>query len=299
MINETSKPQNFQAAKLLLTGGTGFIGKNVLRLLSDKYEITAPRRAELNVVDQLSVDNYLKDKKFDIVLHCAILTPGRNPNDKEEDILDYTMRGLLNLKNHENEFEKIIYIGSGAEFDKSRDIIKAKEEDLGKIIPKDAYGYAKYILTQIARNSKNIYNLRIFGCYGQDEQERRFIRSAITDCLNNRPVSIRQDCVFSYVLVDDLIKITDLIINNTPKFKDYNICNENCYKLSGLAQIVSDKMNNKNGIVIQNSGFNKEYTGDNSRFLNEFRDFKFKNIEDGIEKEIKWLRGISNEETGC
>ena len=145
--------------KLLLTGGTGFIGKNVLRLLSDKYEICAPSRAELNVIDQKSVDKYLEDKKFDVVLHCAILTPGRNPNDKEEDILDYTMRGLLNLKKHEDEFEKIIYIGSGAEFDKSIDIVCAKEEDLGRIIPQDAYGYAKYILTQIARSSKNIYRI--------------------------------------------------------------------------------------------------------------------------------------------
>lgn len=285
--------------KLLLTGGTGFIGKNILRLLSGKYEISTPRRAELNIIDQNFVDNYLKDKKFDIVLHCAILTPGRNPDDKEEDILDYTMRGLLNLKKHEDEFEKIIYIGSGAEFDKSRDIMNAKETDLGNIIPKDAYGYAKYILTQIARNSKNIYNLRIFGCYGENEQERRFIRSAITDCLNNKPVTIKQDCAFSYILVDDLIKVIDLVINSNPEYKDYNVCDGNCYKLSELAKIVSDKMNNKNGIVIQNEGLNKEYTGDNSRLVSEFKELKFTGIENGIEKEINWLKDLKYEKTSC
>lgn len=277
--------------KLLLTGGTGFIGKNVLSLLSDKYDIFAPSRAELNVVDQTSVDNYLKDKEFDVVLHCAILTPGRNPNDKEEDILDYTMRGLLNFKNHESEFEKIIYIGSGAEFDKSRDIVQVKEDDLGKVIPKDAYGYAKYILTQIARASNNIYNLRIFGCYGQDEQERRFIRSVVTDCLNDKPILIRQDCTFSYVLIDDLIRAISIIIDNNCEYHDYNICNTNCYKLSEIAKIVSDKMNNCRGTIIQNSGFNKEYTGNNSRFVNEFKNFEFTDIEVGIEKEINWLKG--------
>lgn len=285
--------------KVLLTGGTGFIGKNILKLLSDKYEITAPRRAELNIIDQISVDNYLQNKKFDIVLHCAILTPGRNNDDKEEDILDYTMRGLLNLKNHEDKFEKIIFIGSGAEFNKSQDIVKAREDDIGKIIPKDAYGYAKYILTQIARNSKNIYNLRIFGCYGEGEQERRFIRCAINDCINNKPITIRQDCVFSYVLVNDLIKAISTIIDANCKYHDYNICNTNCYKLSELANIVSDKMSNRNGIVIQNSGLNKEYTGDNSRFLKEFNNFEFTDIKEGIEKEINWLRGINNEKTSC
>lgn len=275
---------------ILLTGGTGFIGRNILKLLSDKYKITAPNRTELNIINQTSVDNYLKDKKFDIILHCAILTPGRNPNDKEEDILDYTMRGLLNLKNHENEFEKIIYIGSGAEFDKSQDIIQANEFDLGKSVPKDAYGYAKYILTQIARNSKNIYNLRIFGCYGEEEQERRFIRSAITDCLNNNSITIRQDCLFSYVFVNDLIKAISEIIDKDCNFHDYNICNTNSYKLSELAKIISDEMNNKNGIIIQNSNLNKEYTGNNSRFINEFKKFRFTNIKDGIKQEINWLK---------
>lgn len=284
---------------ILLTGGTGFIGKNILRLLSDKYEIYAPKRTELNVVEQSSVDKYLENKHYDIVIHCAILTPGRNSNDKEKDILDYTMRGLLNIKRHENEFEKIIYIGSGAEFNKAQDIINANENSLGESIPTDAYGYGKYILTQIARNSKNIYNLRIFGCYGEGEQERRFIRSAITDCLHNKPITIRQDCVFSYVLVDDLVEIINKIINIKCKYHDYNICNTKPYKLSELAQIIREKMDNSMEFIIQNSGLNNEYTGDNSRLKKELEDFEFTDISTGIEKEIKWLKGLQYEKKSC
>ena len=50
-------------------------------------------------------------------------------------------------------------------------------------------------------------------------------------------------------------------------------------------------MNNCRGTIIQNSGFNKEYTGNNSRFVNEFKNFEFTDIEVGIEKEINWLKG--------
>lgn len=285
--------------KILLTGGTGFIGRNIIRCLFSKYDITAPKRSELNVTDKESVDNYLKDRTFDILLHCAILTPGRNANDREDDILDYTMRGLLNFKEHENEFEKIIYIGSGAEFDKSYDIVNVKETDLGRRIPKDPYGYGKYILTQIARNSKNIYNLRIFGCYGPQEQERRFIRSAVTDCINNRPVTIRQNCIFSYIFVEDLIKAVDWLINNEAQYHDYNICDTNSYSLEDLARIISAQMNNQNGIQILKEGLNNEYTGDNSRFITEVKDFKFTPIEQGIKQEIEWVRSITNEKTCC
>ena len=225
--------------KILLTGGSGFIGKNFLRLMGVKYKILAPSRSELNICEQESVNNYLYDKNFDVVIHCAIPTPWRNDIDKDDDILDYTMRGLLNLKVHENEFDKIIYIGSGAEFDKSDDIIEAKETDIGKRIPKDSYGYAKYILNQIANNSKNIYNLRIFGCYGIEEHEFRLIRSLVEEYFKKGSMTIRQDCIFSYVFVEDLIKVIDWVINNNTNYHEYNVCNPRKYKLSELAKIIS------------------------------------------------------------
>lgn len=279
-----------QNKKILLTGGTGFIGKNILKLLGGKYEIFSPSRKELNISDQQSVDNYLSDKKFDIVIHCAIPTPWRNDIDKDTDILDYTMRGLFNLKFHEKEFEKIIYVGSGAEFDKSEDIVDAKETDIGKRIPKDAYGYAKYILNQIANSSCNIYNLRIFGCYGEEEHEFRLIRSLVEEYLTKSTMTIRQDCVFSYVLVDDLICIMDWVINNNPKYHEYNVCNPKKYKLSELAKIIAIQLNAKVETVIKKDGFNKEYSGNCSRLLNELKDFEFTPIEDGIKQEIKWLK---------
>ena len=276
--------------KILLTGGTGFIGKNIIEQLSSKYEIYAPRRTELNIVNEESVRNYLRDKTFEIVIHCAILTPNRNAEDKEEDILDYTMRGLLNLKLFENNFEKIIYIGSGAEFDKSKNIINAKENDVMNSIPKDAYGYGKYILNQITYNSKNIYNLRIFGCFGKYEQERRLIRSVIYDCLNNKEIQLKQNCYFSYVLVDDLIKVIDWVIENTPKYHSYNVCNKEKYSLLKIAVLIKKLLNSDKKINLYKEGLNKEYTGNSSRLFDEIN-FEFKSIEEGIKKEIDWMRG--------
>ena len=50
--------------QLLLTGGNGFIGKNIREsFLAQKYDITAPRSSELNLADTAAVDNYFKDRK--------------------------------------------------------------------------------------------------------------------------------------------------------------------------------------------------------------------------------------------
>lgn len=285
--------------KILLTGGTGFIGSHVLRLLSRKYTILAPKRTELNIVDQNSVNQYLKNKKFDAVIHCAILTPHLKECDQEANLLDYTMRGLLNLQYHEDKFDKIIYVGSGAEFDKTRDIISVQEEQIGQMIPQDAYGYAKYILNKLARTSQKIYNLRVFGCYGPGEQPRRFIRSAITDCLAGKPITIRQDCLFSYIFINDLVYIMDWFLIHTPRYHDYNICDGKIYKLSQLANMVSRCMKtHTQGITIQQTGFNKQYTANNTRLLQELSSFTFTPMEQGIEQEITWLKDFLYAKTG-
>lgn len=55
--------------QLLLTGGNGFIGKNIREsFLAQKYDIIAPRSSELNLADTEAVDNYFKTHQFDAVI---------------------------------------------------------------------------------------------------------------------------------------------------------------------------------------------------------------------------------------
>lgn len=275
--------------KILLTGGTGFIGRNILPILREKYEVFAPKRSELNVNDQKSIDTWLDKNNVDILVHCAIVNPAKT-EDQNRSVLNDTLKSFLCF--HRHVFEKIVYIGSGAEYDKSSDIIDASEEEIGKNIPTDEYGLAKYALNEIARSSENIVNLRIFGCYGPSEPERRFIRHAIDCCLKNEPVSIRQDCRFSYVYVKDLGRVVLRVLQKDTTFRDYNICDDTSYKLSQLAEIVKEQMQNSLATTVQASGFNKAYTGKNSRFKKEFPDFEFTPIEEGIAEQIIWQRSL-------
>ena len=47
-----------QAAKLLLTGSGGFIGKNLKEYLQDKYNLLTPRSYELNLIDENAVNEF-------------------------------------------------------------------------------------------------------------------------------------------------------------------------------------------------------------------------------------------------
>jgi len=274
--------------KILLTGATGFIGRSILSLLKAQYDIVAPGRNELDIVSQQSVDVFLRDNHFDILLHLAAPNSLRSQNDIPEERFNFIVRAFLNFERHAKKFEKIIYLGSGAEYNKAFDISMAKEDDIGITIPEDPYGYAKYILNTIARNSNNIYNLRIFGCYGPSDPKGKFITDAINCCRENKAITIRQNCYFDYMFVEDLAKIIPWFIENTPKYHDYNTVTGKKVSLYSIAEIVAEKMENKLSIQAVKEGWNKEYTADNSRLLAEMSNFAFTPLSDGIDRQIEW-----------
>lgn len=278
--------------RILLTGGTGFIGRNVLPILSKKYLILAPTRKELNLIDEKSVNDYFSKFKIDVVIHCAASNPAKNILDKQENFELDIIKAFDNIAMHSTKVEKILHLGSGADLDKRRDLKLIKEDEFGENRPdkNNFYACAKYKITERILKSSNIYNLRVFGCYGPTDAKTKFIRDAIDCCIENKEITIRQNCLFDYLYVEDLALIFEWFINNIPKYHDYNISTAKPISLEDIAKIVSIKMNNKNGIRILNEGWNKEYTADNSRLLSEINNLKFTSIEEGIDKQIKWQR---------
>ncbi|WP_349918544.1 SDR family NAD(P)-dependent oxidoreductase [Aeromonas veronii] len=59
--------------KILLTGGNSDLAKHIAATLCrfDDYQVSAPKRAELDVTSQESVENYFLGNSFDVVVNCA------------------------------------------------------------------------------------------------------------------------------------------------------------------------------------------------------------------------------------
>lgn len=275
--------------KILVTGGTGFIGQNILLPLREKYQVEAPRREELNLRNEKEVYDYLEKGKFDVIIHCA--GPVRNKVDSSTKILEESLRLFMNFYRARKLYGKLIYFGSGAEYDKTRDLRGVREESIEESVPKDEYGLAKYMMNSLARESENIYNLRLFACFGPYEHETRFITHGIACCLGEKPITIRRDCLFDYIHVSDLVKVIDWFILNEPKYHDYNICSGRSMKLSEIAQIINYKLKGK-GVSCQLEGYSKAYVGDNRRLLEEMKGFELMGLEEGIERQILWQRGL-------
>lgn len=284
--------------KILLTGSSGFVGGNILPFLKDKYIVSAPNRKELDLRNPEMVREYLADGKFDVVIHFASPSPIRSAHlDRYDTLFEDSLRIFMNFYSVRNTFGKMIYSGSGAEFDKRRDIVSITEEQIGECIPHDAYGFSKYIINELAQQSNNIFNLRIFACYGPGEYKSKFITHAIRCCLEKKNITIRQDCYFDYLYIEDYVRYLLYFIDNAPKFHDYNAVSGQPIKLSTIAEIVNSQLGNPRPVQIMTKGMNREYTASNKRIVEETGIDNLIPIESGVSRLIKWER--ENETTCC
>lgn len=272
-----------------MTGSTGFVGSNLLPKLKNEFTVFNPNRRELNLFDVNDLKYYLRNNNIDYIVHSASPSPQRQTGDLKENILGDMLSLFASISEMSSICDKVIYFGSGAEYDKSRSIISAKEDEIGAYIPKDDYGFAKYLMNKMTRNSDNIYNFRLFGCFGPRDYPNKFITHAIRSVILDKQISIRKDCYFDYLHVNDLANTVIWGLSHDLKHHDYNVCSGARMKLSEIAQIVITEMNSNQTIrILDDSGFANEYTGSNGRLINEMSKNTFSSIVEGIRSQIAW-----------
>ncbi len=275
---------------IILIGGSGFIGKNILEMLGGKYDLLAPSRTEMDLLDADSVKNYFASHISDVVIYSANV----GGNKKQAHITDIKEKNIgmfMNVAGASEHFKKMIFLGSGAEYDKRRDLHLVKEEDFGRFEPSDEYGQAKYQISKYIESNENIISLRCFGVYGKyEDPDMRFISNAIKKALSGENITIFQNIFFDYLWVGDLVKIIEHFIEHKGKHKFYNACSAKPVDLLSIAETVKKISGKKIKIEIQNPGLAKEYTGDNSRLLSELPNFQLTTLEEGIGKMFEYLK---------
>ena len=276
--------------KILITGGAGFIARNLTEQLSSAYKITAPNSKQLNLLEASQVEDCLKAKKFDVVIHTATYDAAPKHSLKDPSrVLENNLKMFFNLARGQAYFGKLIYFGSGAEFSREHWQPRMKEEYFDQHVPTDQYGLSKYIMTQYARLNKKIYNLRLFGVFGKyDDWRTRFISSACVNAALGKPVTINQNVFFDLLYVDDLAEIVRWFIEHHPKTNIYNVCTGKVHDFKSLAGKIVKLAGKKIKIKIKRQGWGREYSGDNKLLLSEMRGFEFKPIEDSLKELYHW-----------
>jgi UDP-glucose 4-epimerase len=274
--------------KVLITGAGGFIGRNLLEQYDGRLQVAAPSRAELDLLDAEAVRAYLERHRFDAVIHAATDRSTRKLGSGPE-LLNRNCRMFFNLARNPHTFGRMLFLSSGAVYDRAHCRPRMSEADFDKCVPADDYGFSKYICAKAVDGMDRVYELRLFGVFGPYEDwQVRFISNACCRALFDMPVVMRQNVFFDYLDVEDLGRILECFATRRLGHKQYNICTGRTVDLQTLAEKVVAASGKALHIEVRNAGLGNEYSGDNSRMLAEIPGFPFRDLDESIARLYRW-----------
>jgi UDP-glucose 4-epimerase len=273
---------------VLITGGSGFIGRNLVELLKRKYEILSPNRQELDLLDEQAIRQYFIDHHIDVVVHSAT-TPGHRNAKPVADLALRNQKMFFGLARNRDRYGKLIFLSSGAVYDMRHYLPNMKEEYFDTHVPVDEHGFSKYVCAKYIEEADKIVELRLFGVFGKyEDYEIRFISNAICKVIMGLPITIKQNRTFDYLYVEDLATVVDHFIMHEEQYKTYNVTSGEARDLRSLAEIVSQASGEKTEILIKEEGWGIEYSGDNSRLRESLPHLYFTPLNRSIPSLYAW-----------
>ena len=306
----------------LVTGGTGFIGSNICKLLLRKnYAVKIfdnNFRGNLDKIENIKQKvKFIKGdirnikslnramKKTDAVIHLAYINGTKYFYTKPILTLDIAMKGIINIidtciKNKVKE----LYLASSSEVYQTPDTIPTDETEPLRIPdifnPRYSYGGGK-ILTELMgihygkKYFKKLIIFRPHNVYGPDEGREHVIPDFISKfrLINkkNKKFKIQGSGkeVRSFIYIDDFVNAFDLILKHGKHLNIYNIGTDEKIKIIDLAHKMAKIFNKK--IKIKKRSLLKGSTKYRVPDVTKINKLGFKkkyNLNSGLIKTINW-----------
>lgn len=255
--------------KILITGGSGFIGANLIMRLSkmDQYEITVfdispPHIGQLpphirfiqgDLRDANLVRKMIVDDSIDIVYHLAWGTIHETATrDPLEDVNINVAASLILLDACiHTQVNRIIYVSSGGTVYGLPEQLPITEDH--PTHPINAYGVSKLTVEKYLQMFSYLHGLdyvifRPSVPYGpfQNPHRRQGAVSVFTyNALKGKPIVVwgREDIVRDYFFIDDLIDALVLVLANpNVKNKTFNLSGKESISLHHLLETIQETL---------------------------------------------------------
>ncbi|HEY8889244.1 MAG TPA: NAD(P)-dependent oxidoreductase [Clostridium sp.] len=214
--------------KILITGGTGFIGGNLINSINTENHIINIGRNKNLICDNILWN--LEDKldglflnNVDIIIHCASIVG--NQNISKSKYIDINVKSTLELLEFglKNNIKKFILISTGGVYGFSKKTLF--ENDICNA--KEIYSLSKYFsekLCELYKDKISIVILRLFFPYGEG-QKGRLISNLCNDISKKKKIMLSKNGqpIINPVHIADVVNIIKNIIENDLD-GTYNIC---------------------------------------------------------------------------
>ncbi len=134
--------------KILVTGATGFVGSRFIQRWGGVYNILAPTHSEMDVIDKISVENYFRNNRPDVVLHLAAISNTMHCEQNSNDSYAVNVVGTANIAQAASSCgAKIIFFSSDQVYNGNSET-GLHDENI-PLAPENVYGRHKLEAEQI------------------------------------------------------------------------------------------------------------------------------------------------------
>lgn len=237
---------HFDMKRVIVTGGSGFVGANLVRrLISDGHEVHLLMRPgfqrwrveeilqqvrvhELDMLQYETLEAIVRSIRPDWIFHLAA-HGAYSWQDDFKQILDTNLHSTIHLVQAcvGCGFEAFVHAGSSSEYG-LKDHAPSESE---AVVPNSHYAVAKAAATLYCqfvarRDHAPITTLRLYSAYGPYEEARRLVPNLILKGLQGAyPPLVSPDTARDYVFVDDVVEglLAAALSANTTKGEIYNL----------------------------------------------------------------------------
>ncbi len=293
-------------SKILVTGGSGMVGKSLQNLLPEAIFISSKDYDLSNKEDTYECFNQIRP---DIVVHAAARVGGIVANmSSPVEFFEDNIYINTNVCNAAYKFGVKNFIGvlSTCIFPDNVDesLYPMNENLLFQGPPPKqnfAYAYAKRSLAVQIQSYRDQYNMKnwcyVIPCnlYGENDkfdfQRSHFVSALIDKLYNMKNNSIdllgTGKALRQFMYSDDLARGIQNMINDGI-FSDFNIATDEILSVNEITNLAIDCLGyndvkvNYSGNAIEDGNFRKDVS--NEKFLKSFPEFEFTKLSDGIKR---------------
>ena len=303
-------------AKILVTGGLGFIGSNLVRELRnrghdvwfcDLMHSHDPKSIRCDVSKYRQVERLFDQHDFEYVYHLAAEYGRWNGEDYYENLWLTNVVGTKNIiRMQEKKRFKMIFFSSAEVYGDYEGVMREEIPERIHIHLLNDYAMTKWVGEMMIKNSAMQYGtetviIRPFNVYGPGEHYhpyRGFIPKFIYYALHGIPYTVYLGHKRTLEYIDDFVEAVANVVDNFKAGEIYNIGGDEVYEVKYISDLVLKCVGRDDSIVTYKEAepfTTKVKTPDSTKAKRDLGWRPRVKPEEGIPRTVEWFRKVYGE----